>query len=610
MNNLEYSVNTLISDLEKTNRNYNVIVSIGRDSQLRDLSYYTNLELNPSLTTVLIIFSEVDDSIPSFHDEFLSMKKSYYRYSKSQRDLQIYLIPYYLPTYENIEGLENLQDLIDYTREPRIRKQINNNSIIFSYNKNSLEINKINNLGRIVKDMFFRYPFMIRITQFCQNNIENNGKIYLLNRYIYNSTLIFRVSNKNFYLSMIDINDYMYRIPYIYFFIYLFKDNDNFKIMIERDTRDMKRELINTINTISIPSLFNETNLADDFLSLPRIYPIEKTKIIKDKKSYDKIKKDIMKDKEAQIQIQDYRGSFNLLLNRNIITYGSQEIQIPYDSLEHARDKEWLDSYNIILGINNLLNKLDTIKNIDRFNKIRVCIPEIQRDILNNNMEITSNITNMLTSDNVELLIIPINTNGIHWTLLMITNFINDNMIKCYHIDSLSNLLYKPKTEFKDKSEFIKGKIEKEEKITFKKMKDINKIKDTDKSNNNFKSNNQVAESICNNLYGISPIKHIELKDQTNDYDCGVFILLHLKIIITGYLSNNEDIIGYLVSKIQGIKIKDEILNIRRDIYSYNQGGKMKKTNRKISKRNIKRQKKQKRNRKTNKKNKRKTIKK
>ena len=603
--NIDNSVKTLIDDIED-GMGYDIIISIGSDNNLDKLDYYENISKDAVSTPLLIIFSDIKDPYIKI-DNFTKFKDSYYKYNND--DFLIYLIPFYFP----VENIDNLDLLTDYINHPQINKQINSNSITFRYRNKEAVINKIDNLGIQCRDMFMNKQFMKDLSKFCLNNINLGCKVILLNRYTFDTpSFFYNTKTKDTQPAGISINEniYFYKIPYIYYFIYLFKDNDNFKIMIERNTRDIKRELIDTINTISNPSLFNETNLADDFLSLPRIYPIEKTKIIKDKKSYDKIKKDIMKDKEAQIQIQDYRGSFNLVLNRNIITYGNQEIQIPYDSLEHARDNEWLDSYNVILGINNILNKIDTTRNIDRFNKIRVCIPEIQRDILNNNMEIINNITNMLSSDNVELLIIPINTEGIHWTLLMITNFINDNMIKCYHIDSLSNLLDKPKTEFKDKSEFIKGKIEKEEKITFKKMKDINKIKDTDKSNNNFKSNNQVAESICNNLYGISPIKHIELKDQTNDYDCGVFILLHLKIIITGYLSNNEDIIGYLVSKIQGIKIKDEILNIRRDIYSYNQGGKMKKTNRKISKRNIKRQKKQKRNRKTNKKNKRKTIKK
>ena len=41
-------------------------------------------------------------------------------------------------------------------------------------------------------------------------------------------------------------------------------------------------------------------------------------------------------------------------------------------------------------------------------------------------------------------------------------------------------------------------------------------------------------------------MNNIFLDDQDNDYDCGAFILLHLKILFGGYIHGSPDLVEYL----------------------------------------------------------------
>ena len=123
--------------------------------------------------------------------------------------------------------------------------------------------------------------------------------------------------------------------------------------MIERDESNYLSNFVDSINLVSSPRFFDE--------------------------NLDYLKEDW---KDMIVSSAENVSSFESIeLSRNILTSdGSSIIQIPSDSFSTAFGNEWLNSYAVIVGLNNVLNRF-SIVNLD---KIVVCIPEIQYDILQN----------------------------------------------------------------------------------------------------------------------------------------------------------------------------------------------------------------------------------
>ena len=209
--------------------------------------------------------------------------------------------------------------------------------------------------------------------------------------------------------------------------------------------------------------------------------------------------------------------------------------------------EKWLDSYAVIVGINNILSKILSNFRYDDVKKCVVCIPEIQYSILPSREHPQgqwSEIKDQELLNVCRFLFIPINVGGIHWTLLMI-----DRLRRVgYHFDSLFKFSDKEsKTEKKDNKKKEKKEL---------------------KYSNDSKKNNDIAKNIFNLILGENGDSlDIYLHDQRNDYDCGIFILIHLSMLLERCITNPDDHFGYyLMDKVVDNNFEDDISKYRFNI--------------------------------------------
>ena len=508
--NILFSLTSLLKDLGNSSRN--VLISIGSDSSLSNLNFYENLlsRVSNKFPSVLIFFCELSDFPFSIRDKFTG--KTYLKYRDDSKDkfkddiFSIYLIPHNLPILTDIEreSFSNLSDPLLFLTSSRVSISNIGSQLKFVYRGVEMPYNRID-LNFCIESFLSR-EFMILLTQYCLSMIRFGGDIFLLNRWSLDTSGWFGNGDSNPLSIRCIGNKYLDKIPYFYPFISLLKDSQKFSIMIERDESNYLSNFVDSINMVSSPPFFDE--------------------------NLDYLKRDW---KEMIVSSAENVSSFESIeLSRNILTSdGSSIIQIPSDSFSTAFGNEWLNSYAVIVGLNNVLNRFSIID----LDKIVVCIPEIQYEILQNRWNVIRN--SRLLRD-CKLLFIPINISGIHWTLLMI----NFELGIGYHIDSLPIDKKGEDKKYEDKK-YENKKYE-------------------DKKYDNL-SNYGICNIICNKILNRDVI-NIHLDDQKNGYDCGAFILLHLYYLINGYI-NDYDILNYLEDKTRGVDRKIDIKQIREDIY-------------------------------------------
>lgn len=495
--NILSSLTSLLKDLGNCSRN--VLISLGSDSILSNFSFYENLlsRVANKLPSVLIFFCDISDFPSSIGERFSG--NIYLKYRDKSKDklkddiFEIYLVPYNLPDLSDFEreSFSNLSDLLFFLTNDRVTISESSNDLRVSYNGVSLNYDRIDLSVSI--DSFLSKDFMILLTQYCLSMISHGGEIFLLNRYSFNTRGWFGNGHGSRPINGVG-NKYLSRVVYFYPFIRLLKDSKKLSLILERNEINYLSNFVKNVNIVSSP-LFSDLNL--NYL----------------KKEWQDL---------IPYSMDSVPSMINFNLERKILTSdGSSIIQIPSDSFSTAFGSEWLNSYAVIVGINNVLTRFDGID----LNNIVVCIPEIQYDILQDRWNLLVGFD--LLRD-CKLLFIPINVSGLHWTLLMI----NFESGFGYHIDSL------PKDDkFKKENKFTKED----------------------------QSNYDISNKICNKILNRDVI-NIYLDDQKNSYDCGAFILLHLYYLINGYVNDNN-ILEYLEEKVRDINIDSEIKKIRENIY-------------------------------------------
>lgn len=511
---IEKSLSNLISFLEPNT--YNIFISIGHDSRLADLSFYNDMRgnIDNKYPTIIIFFTRITDFGDEIREKFDNHNDFFiYQNKKIKNNINIFVIPFYLPLEEDQE----LTQILSYMLSSKFSHTILENKIQINYRNESKQFSKIN-LDKYILS-FFEKEFMKILTSFCISNIRNGGKIVLLNRFFYNSNTRVDWNTIQEIPVRIDSNLFLEKIPYFYPFISLLnnegkKYTNTLSIFLERKTENILGKIINTINNVSNPPFFSQ-NFNDKKEFKPFLSPPQ--------------------NQNSAIHMS------SLTLNRQLLTgiSSSNIIEIPNDSFSTARGNRWLDSYAVIIGINNILNKFPITGS---FKKVVVGIPEIQYELINGNWsDIKRNNIELLRD--CHLLFIPINTAGNHWTLLLI-DFQNQ---KSFHFDSLQK--------------------NKDKKNKDKKPLNITKVKDSNKKSLSHQNENyQIANQISNKILDINSV-NIEINDQQNDYDCGAFILLHLQILIDGYLRGINDFKDYLIMEVQNKNLEVEIKNIREEIY-------------------------------------------
>ena len=529
--NILSSLTSLLKDLGNSSRN--VLISIGSDSSLSNLNFYENLlsRVSNKFPSVLIFFCELSDFPFSIREKFTG--KTYLKYRDDSKDkfkddiFSIYLIPHNLPILTDIEreSFSNLSDPLFFLTSSRVSISNIGSQLKFVYRGVEMPYNRID-LNFCIESFLSR-EFMILLTQYCLSMIRFGGDIFLLNRWSLDTRGWFGNGESNPLSIRVTGNKYLDKIPYFYPFISLLKDSQKFSIMIERDESNYLSKFVDSINMVSSPPFFDD--------------------------NLDYLKRDW---KEMIVSSAENVSSFESIeLSRNILTSdGSSIIQIPSDSFSTAFGNEWLNSYAVIVGLNNVLNRFSIVD----LDKIVVCIPEIQYEILQNRWNVIRN--SRLLRD-CKLLFIPINISGIHWTLLMI----NFELGIGYHIDSLP---IDKKEEYKYEDKKYENKKYEDKKYEDEKYenKKYEKSKYEDKKYDNL-SNYEICNTICNKILNRDVI-NIHLDDQKNGYDCGAFILLHLYYLINGSI-NDYNILNYLEDKTRGVDIKIDIKKIREDIYKF-----------------------------------------
>ena len=516
---IEKSLSNLISFLEPNT--YNIFISIGHDSRLADLSFYNDMgeNIDNKYPTIIIFFTRIEDFGHEIREKFDNHNDFFiYQNKNIKNNINIFVIPFYLPLEEDQE----LTQILSYMSSYKFSHTILENKIQINYRNESKQFSKIN-LDKYILS-FFEKEFMKILTSFCISNIRNGGKIVLLNRFLYNTRIRVDWNTNQEIPVSINSNLFLEKIPYFYPFISLLnnegkKYTNTLSIFLERKRKNILGKIIDTINNVSNPPFFNQ--------------------YFNDKKEF-KLFLHPPQNQSSAIHMS------SLTLNRQLLTgiSSSNIIEIPNDSFSTARGNRWLDSYAVIIGINNLLNKFPITES---FKKVVVGIPEIQYELINGNWsDIKRNNIELLRY--CHLLFIPINTAGNHWTLLLI-DFQNQ---KSFHFDSLQ----------KNKDKKNKNKKNKDKKTL-----NITKVKDSNKKPLNHQNENyQIANQISNKILNINSV-NIEIDDQQNDYDCGAFILLHLQILIDGYLRGINDFKNYLIMEVQNKNLEVEIKNIREEIY-------------------------------------------
>ena len=573
---------------------HNIFISIGYDSQLTNLSYYHNLRsrISNDYPIVLIFFYDLSESPSRMLNNFSG--DSYLKYVDNSTDdlkdnnLSIYLIPFNLPIVE----LGSLNDLLLYYNHSKVIFYEEGRNLRVKYNRNEMVVPKID--FSVCIDAFMNQDFMILLTQFCLHNIRLGCDIFLLNRYTLDTSGWFNNGGERPIFISGKGNIYLSKLVYFYPFISLLKNSGKFSIMIERGSKNYLDNFIHVLNLISEENFFSQ-NL--DYL----------TRDWKDRW-------------ESAGDLIDSRYT-NIVLQRNILTSNrASNITIPLSSFSTAFDTNWLDSYAIIVGSNILLRKFD----MHNLNKVVVCIPEIQYELLKENGWNTLRNVGLLRD--CEILFIPINISGIHWTLLMIDFRFGVG----YHFDSLDEEEMKKHNSSKkifdmneeemkkhnsskkifdmnkddkkkheefgynkkkheefgynkkkhEESEYDKKKHEesgyakkKHEESEYDKKKHEESGYDKKKheesgyaKKKHEESNYHIANKICKKILN-REVENIVLDDQYNNYDCGAFILLHLQILLNSYIYNHN-FVEYLRSKIMDLNISMEIHKIRESIYS------------------------------------------
>jgi hypothetical protein len=558
--NIFNSLNNLFANLN--DKTYNIILSIGSDSNLdRNIErLYTNMieNFNNQKDTALIFISETKtiDFPREIMQQFQKEDGNYFKYintyniqnniyekyvdkdkdedkdkdkdksikKEKSKKLFIYLIPYYLPE-ENIADIEDLATYIshcNYLERNQQRDIIINHYAEFDHsddyvikffcNDKITEVEKINLNGCI--QSFIDKDFMELLTNFCLNNLKKGSCVNLINNFTFNDRRSFifcgntprLVMPRNMrYPPMYIGNKYLTRIPYIYPLISILSKYDNFSLNYGNDIQNHLYDFQNIINTVTKPKFFEIDFIKKYSKQLEWVY---------NKPSFDK--KEI-----SSYSIED-NDKIPLHLEKNIVAYGNENVDIPIHSFSTAGGKEWLDSYAVIVGINNILKK----DNYDSDNFV-VLIPDLQYNIKQGNW----NIIKRNLPDQCRFIFIPINAISNHWTLLMI-----DTIRKVgYHFDSL----------------FInyKGNHNKDKK---------------------YKNNNTMAKEICNKILE-RDIEYADIfvKNQDNSYDCGAFILYHLEILIKGCINEPSELFSeFLMEEIKKDEgnIPQKILKIRTNI--------------------------------------------
>ena len=492
--NILFSLKNLLKDLGNSGRN--VLISLGSDSNLDNFNFYDDLlsRVSNKKPSVLIFFCDLESFPISIQRRFFG--DIYLKYVDDSKDqlkddiFSIYLIPHNLPNLTDIEieSFSNLSDPLLFLTNRRVSISSIGSQLIFLYRGVYFPYNRFD-LNFCIESFLSR-EFMILLTQYCLSMIRFGGDIFLLNRWSLDSRGWFGNATPNPLSIQGTGNKYLEKVIYFYPFISLLKDSQKFSIMIERDDSNYLSNFVDSINMVSLPPFFDE--------------------------NLDYLKQDW---KEMIVSSDENISSFQSIeLSRNILTSdGSSIIQIPSDSFSTAFGDEWLNSYAVIVGLNNVLNRF-SIVNLD---KIVVCIPEIQYEILENRWNVIRE--SRLLRD-CKLLFIPINISGIHWTLLMI----NFELGIGYHIDSLPIDKRDEDKNSEDKYENKKSEDKRE------RYKSEDNKKSEDKKYENV-SNYEICNNICNKILNRDVI-NIHLDDQKNGYDCGAFILLHLHYLINGYI--------------------------------------------------------------------------
>ena len=124
--NILSSLTSLLKDLGNSPRN--VLISLGSDSSLSNLSFYDNLlsRVPNKLPSVLIFFCDLSNFSSSISDKFIG--KKYLKYIDDSKDqlkddiFSIYLIPHNLPNLTDIEreSISNLSDLLLFLTNSRV----------------------------------------------------------------------------------------------------------------------------------------------------------------------------------------------------------------------------------------------------------------------------------------------------------------------------------------------------------------------------------------------------------------------------------------------------------------------------------------------------------
>lgn len=537
--NIFNSLNNLFTNLN--DKTYNIILSIGSDSNLdRNIErLYTNMieNFNNQEDTALIFMSETKtiDLPREIMQQFKKEEGNYFKYINTyniknniyekyldkdkdkSKKLFIYLIPYYLPE-ENKGDIEDLTTYISHCNHLERNQQrdiiINHYAefdhsddyvIKFFCNDKITEVEKIN-LNECIQS-FIDKDFIKLLTNFCLDNLKKGSCVNLINNFTFNDRRSFifcgntprLVMPRNMrYPPMYIGNKYLTRIPYIYPLISILSKYDNFSLNYGNDIKNHLDDFQNIINTVTTPKFFEI-----DFI---KKYS-KQLEWVHNKPSFNK-------KGTSSFSMED-NDKMPLNLEKNIVAYGNGNIDIPINSFYTAGGKEWLDSYAVIVGINNILEK----DNYDSDNFV-VLIPDLQYNIKQGDW----NIIKRNINDQCRFIFIPINAISNHWTLLMI-----DTIRKVgYHFDSL----------------FMNYKG--------------NHNKDT-----KYENNNTLAKEICNKILE-RDIEYADIfvKDQDNSYDCGAFILYHLEILIKGCINQPEELFSELLME----EIKKDEQNISQII--------------------------------------------
>ena len=490
--------------------------------------------------TILILFSELkSEDFPleiqndfKYTEELKKKDKGYLVYNMKELNrfkkskFLIYLIPFYFPI-ENLD--DNLEDLTTYISERLLKERSDDPYIrdmlrFYPETDYSLKTKiKLNCFGTRTVEIpkidinsyksFIGKDFMKLLIQLCIINLKRGAKVNLINNFIFNTHQQYQFCGNIFPRAIrfsTNANIYLTQIPYFYPFISILSNYKNFSLTIGDNLENFLDNFKEVLNIVSYPRFF-DINLRDR----ENLDWLEHLSLNKSKKG-----------KSNLITNNTYLDYVSITLERNIITSLGSDVSIPVNSFSTAIGNRWLDSYAVIVGINNVIKKIGNDFSFEIMKKSVVLIPELQYEILQGNWDVIRE--NSLVNNSFYVFI-PINTNSIHWSLLIL----DLDERRGYHFDSLKT------------------------------NKKVN-IKDI--------SNSTTAYQIFKLIFPISDnFYNIELNNQYNNYDCGVFLLYHLEILFYKSLSDGDDFIRYIREYIYNHRDRTDlkIAEYRREIYRF-----------------------------------------